>query len=608
MENHGQRWTGALWVLTLSVQVCFVILAYMQDDWERQDQREAQRQLALVVRNLERLGTWGRFSATELRRIDAADVQSELVALSGLQMLQQAGYDYELRLAEPAVRRGGKSWLSSGGALAGDALYADLVVFGGGGQLALWNYARQRESSWHFWVWWGGIFSLGLSVFAWILIDRYLKAMELSAALQLRRQAALFSAMSEAVVVLVEHEGEWLVEEVNPAAEHLFAGSEVVRGSHWRNLFSAQEGSAEKEIASGLATRAGIAEGVGSWRQANAQEDEIWLEYALLPFAAGGVVLVLRNVTERRLREEGLNLYRSVFRGSGEAILVTDRKNRIIEVNPAFCRLTGYAREHVVGLDPRVLASGKTGSDTYREMWSDLQLSGMWQGELWDRHRDGHVYPKWAVITAVHDDFGDVQHYVATFLDISERKAREERVSHQAYHDSLTGLPNRLRFNEYLAEACNAAKRNSEMLTLMFLDLDGFKSVNDRHGHAMGDVLLVEVAARLRACVRETDFVARLGGDEFVIVLPGGKRGAANERVAGKILASLSREYSLSGVRVSSTPSIGIAIYPQAGDTPEALLQQADAAMYRVKHKGKADFWVAAPIAAVEAGQGDFVL
>lgn len=593
MANYGQRWSGALWVLVLSAQLCFGVLAYVQEYREQQARQEARLQLALVVQNLEALGTWAQFAANELPGRGAARVKTELAALSGLELLRLAGYHYQLDLAGPSPEATGKAWLSSGREPASDALYAEFVVFGGGGRLALWNYVREYESLWHFLVWGGGLLALGLSVFAWYWVDRYLKAMELSAAFQLRRQAALFSAVSEAVVVLIGKNGEWLVDEVNPAGGRLFGVDETVRGAHWRTLFSARDGSVEEGVASALAGGRGVAEGLGNWSRSCDQGEEVWLEYAVLSFSEGGLLLVLRDVTERRRREEGLNLYRSVFRGSGEAILVSDRKNRIIEVNPAFCRLTGYAQEEVVGLDPCILASGKTSRDTYREMWSCLQSSGIWQGELWDRHRNGHVYPKWAVITTVHDDVGEIRHYVATFLDISERKAREEQISHQAYHDSLTGLPNRLRFNEYLADACNAARRNGETLTLMFLDLDGFKSINDRYGHAMGDALLVEVAARLRTCIRESDFVARLGGDEFVIVLPGGKTPGASERVARKILLALGQQYLLSGVHLSSTPSIGIATYPQAGDTPETLLKQADEAMYQAKHQGKAGFSVA---------------
>jgi len=280
-------------------------------------------------------------------------------------------------------------------------------------------------------------------------------------------------------------------------------------------------------------------------------------------------------------------LFGRMFEYSGEAILITDQDNRIVEINPAFTRLTGYTIDEVRGANPRILASGRTTPETYQTLWASLQSGGHWQGELWDRHKDGHIYPKWASISTILDEQGNITHYLASFTDISERKAAEERIDYLAHHDVLTGLPNRFSLENRLDQALLTARREQIQLAVMFIDLDRFKIINDTLGHHIGDLLLAEVAKRLRQCVRESDIVARIGGDEFVVVLAGMAAMADATSVANKVLYRLAEPYLIEGHTLHSSPSIGIGTFPGDGDTAEALMKAADTAMYHAKDQGR---------------------
>ncbi len=295
----------------------------------------------------------------------------------------------------------------------------------------------------------------------------------------------------------------------------------------------------------------------------------------------------LQDITELRHAEEALRLYANIFEHSGEAIMVTDHDNRIIAVNPAFTRQTGYDLAQIAGCDPSILSSGRTPRETYTAMWAALEERGYWQGELWDRNRNGTVYPKWAAISAIRDVQGRITHYIAGFTDISERKAAEERIEHLAHHDSLTGLFNRYNLEIRLSQALLSAHRDGSHLAVMFIDLDRFKVINDTLGHHIGDLLLMEVAHRLRHCVRESDIVARLGGDEFVVVLGGLATPEEASPVAAKILHTLGQPYEIGRDRLHTSPSIGISVYPEDGTDSGTLMKNADTAMYHAKEQGR---------------------
>lgn len=276
---------------------------------------------------------------------------------------------------------------------------------------------------------------------------------------------------------------------------------------------------------------------------------------------------------------------------SSEAALITDADNRIVAVNAAFCHLSGYRLDEVVGRDPSLLSSGRQSKDYYAAMWQAIRADGVWSGEIWNRHRSGSIHPLWAVVSEVRDASGELLNHVATYADIGERVEATQKLLHLAYHDPLTGLPNRLAFESQLELAIRSAERDGRQVALMLIDLDHFKTVNDTLGHPVGDELLKSVALRLRDCVRASDIVARLGGDEFVVVQPDIDSAMAAVSLAGKVRHRLAEEAHVIGPhQLFATPSIGISLYPTDGRDRETLLRNADVAMYHAKDAGRNNY------------------
>jgi diguanylate cyclase (GGDEF)-like protein/PAS domain S-box-containing protein len=302
------------------------------------------------------------------------------------------------------------------------------------------------------------------------------------------------------------------------------------------------------------------------------------------PIRSCGTVL---DVSALKTAEDRLHLYARAFEQSNEAILITDADNNIQEVNPAFSALTGYRPEEVIGRNPRVLASGHTPVSTYQNLWQSLQEKGCWAGELWDRRKDGSIYPKWAHLSMIRDSDGRVINHMASFIDISERKATEERLHHLAHHDALTGLANRLGLEFRLQQALLTAQREHQQIAALFIDMDRFKQINDTLGHHVGDLLLAEVAQRLRANARANDIIARLGGDEFVVILVGNIDRPAAIAIAAKLVERLAEPYQLDGHAVASSPSLGIALFKEHAVHATDLLKCADQAMYAAKQAGR---------------------
>lgn len=290
-----------------------------------------------------------------------------------------------------------------------------------------------------------------------------------------------------------------------------------------------------------------------------------------------------------------LHLAGHVFRSSKEGILITDAERRILAVNPAFTEISGYPPEEVIGQRPEMLSSGKHDDDFYRTMWQTIQETGSWSGEIWNRRRDGRVFPELLQITTVWSTSGDVLHYVGTFLDLTERKEAEDRIRQLAEFDPLTGLPNRSLLSDRLAQAMARAEREERLVATLVLDLDRFKNINDSLGHTVGDQLLQGVAERLLKLVRHSDTVSRLGGDEFVVVLTGLEHTAQVLPVARKILDALAAPFEIGEHEMLITPSIGIALYPDNAGDPETLLKHAEAAMYHAKNQGRNTFQFFAP-------------
>ena len=309
------------------------------------------------------------------------------------------------------------------------------------------------------------------------------------------------------------------------------------------------------------------------------------LEGQDLIFASG------RDITERKQAEETLRVAAAAFE-THEAIMITDASANIIRVNRAFQGITGYSSAEVLGKNPRMMNSGRQNKAFYAEMWQQLIHTGTWSGEIWDKRKNGQIYPKWMTVTAVKNEQQETTQYVAIFSDITTRKQVEEEIRNLAFYDALTKLPNRRLFIDRFQAALPASARHNNYGAVLFIDMDKFKTLNDTLGHDYGDLLLIEVATRTKSCVREMDTVARFGGDEFVVLIEeiSDDRDEASRKVgliAEKIREALARPYRLKEHEHHSSPSIGISLYRGNGETVDALLQHADTAMYQVKSSGR---------------------
>ncbi|WP_231371689.1 EAL domain-containing protein [Oxalobacter paraformigenes] len=288
-------------------------------------------------------------------------------------------------------------------------------------------------------------------------------------------------------------------------------------------------------------------------------------------------------------RKQQLQLSAQIFTQSNEGLMLLDSACHIVMVNKAFTTITGYSDTEALGHNPRILSSGRHDRDFYENMWNRIDKHGSWQGEIWNRRKDGTFYPEWLSIQTMRDSFGKLTHYIGLFADMTERKKTEEKVQWLAHFDALTGLPNRTLLRDRSNLAISLAQRRHEPLALMFLDLDGFKNVNDSLGHNTGDELLKQFASRLKSVVREQDTVSRQGGDEFVLVLPNTDTGGATS-IAEKLLAIAAEPYHIEPHELNLTASIGIAMYPADGIDFDTLSCSADTAMYRTKQGGRNNY------------------
>ncbi|WP_292938590.1 PAS domain S-box protein [Noviherbaspirillum sp.] len=296
---------------------------------------------------------------------------------------------------------------------------------------------------------------------------------------------------------------------------------------------------------------------------------------------------IVENITEHRRIEESMKLASLIYQSSSEGIMVTDELNRIVDVNPAFTRITGYELAEIKGRNPRLMQSGMHSTEFYQQFWNAIHGRGSWQGEIWDRRKDGQLMAKWVNVSVIRSEDGKIYRYVAQFSDITEKKRMDELIWRQANFDQLTDLPNRRLFRDRLEQEIKKANRTGMPLALLFIDLDHFKEINDTLGHDKGDILLTEASQRIRRWVRETDTLARLGGDEFTVVIPDFGNTATIERIAQHIIQELNAPFSLGSEQGRISASIGITIYPADADTLEDLLKQADRAMYLAKMRGR---------------------
>lgn len=305
---------------------------------------------------------------------------------------------------------------------------------------------------------------------------------------------------------------------------------------------------------------------------------------------ANGLVLVFRDVTERRLIEARLRQSNTVFEHAAEAIMVTDENGVISAVNQAFENITGYSQAEALGQTPALLRSGRHDADFYRRMWQEIRERQCWRGEIWNRRKNGEIFPQWGSIAAVLDSSGKIRSYVTVFSDITEAKKSEAKLKFLANHDPLTGLPNRLLLSEKLNHSLAKARETGQQLAIAFVDLDHFKIVNDTLGHLVGDLYLTAIADRIGHALRQEDTLARWGGDEFVIAIENAPDREQLAEMIHRLQNQLATPLRLEGHDVVPSASIGIAIFPDDGSDVEKLVQSADAAMYRAKETGRNRF------------------
>ena len=328
------------------------------------------------------------------------------------------------------------------------------------------------------------------------------------------------------------------------------------------------------------------------WTHKKNNNEELIVDVSLtrIPYAEGNALFCIwRDITEQKKTETTLIKLLMAVEQSPNSIIITDLDRRIEYVNQTFINITGYSKEEILGQNPRILQSGKTPKTTYEEMWSHLGKGNSWYGELINRRKDGSDFTESVAISPVRQKDGKITNYLAIKQDISERKKTEEYIAKLAHFDQLTGLPNRAMLNDRFKYASSLAQRRGENLIVIFLDLDHFKDINDTLGHSIGDLLLIEIAKRLKECAREEDTASRMGGDEFILILANTNADGAIS-VASRLINEISRPFNVGQHELITTASIGISLYPEDGESLEVLLKNADAAMYRAKQEGRNNF------------------
>lgn len=318
----------------------------------------------------------------------------------------------------------------------------------------------------------------------------------------------------------------------------------------------------------------------------SSKKDNIQLLEEALQQANRQIKLGDQAILELKKAKSNLSLYKFLFQNSSDGIIITDAHRKIIEVNPAFVEVTGYSTQEIIGKNPKILSSGKHDAAFFKAMSISIETTGSWMGEIWNRRKNGEIYPEWLKINSIVDQQGKVTHYFALFTDISGQKKVENQLINYAYHDPLTKLDNRMGCFNGIENAILSAKRNHQLIAVFFMDLDHFKQVNDQYGHRIGDYILKEVANRIRKCVREEDIVARIGGDEFVVVLKNIHNVDNAKKSALNIIAAVQKSYDIDHSHCNIGISIGISLYPDHAQQSDDLIMLADAAMYEAKKLG----------------------
>ena len=506
-----------------------------------------------------------RYLAVSLRWLD-------LHGLAGVNLIGRSHYEVfpELPAAWREYHRQ---------ALAGEAIPRD-------------EYKLRREDGIMLWVrreirqWYSGDGSIGgIIIFSEDVTEPREAALALS---ESKEQLELFVAHAPAAMAMFDTEMRYLVVSQRWVADFRMAGKDFIGRSHY-------------EIDPDIPER---------WRQIHqrclagetlhSDEDRLersdgtvqWIRWETVPWrtgdgAIGGIIIFAEDITKHRETEERLRLAASVFTNASEGILITDPNGRILEVNEMFTHITGYTREDALGQNPRILQSGVYGHDFYAGMWQSLAREGHWSGEMWNRHKNGELIAESLTIDAVRDANGNLQQYVALFSDITQLKKSAQQIEQMAHFDVLTGLPNRVLLADRLQQAMAQANRRQQSLAVAYLDLDGFKAINESHGHDIGDHLLTSLAFNMKCALREGDTLARLGVDEFVAVILDLDDRAAAATIIEQLRQAAAEPVQIGDLSLNVSASLGVTYYPQPEEAdPDLLLRQADQAMYQAKLAG----------------------
>ena len=412
-------------------------------------------------------------------------------------------------------------------------------------------------------------------------------------------RALTWSRASEAIirstdVAVVGQSLDGIITSWNPGAERMFgfSASEII-GQPITQLLPADKRGEESVILEKL--RRG--EGVGHFETLRTCKDgrTITVSVTTSPIRDSFGVLVgasniARNITEQKATTRRLQLLASVFTNTSEGILILDRYGRIVEANAAFTQIAGYSKDEVAGNDPSMFRSSRQSPEVFKSLRTSLVRRGEWKGELWSRRKDGEAYSAWLTVTKVQGSSGKVTNYVALFSDITVLRLQQEALEHGAHFDSLTDLPNRLLLSDRLHQAMTQCQRHHHPLAVLYLDLDGFKTINDQFGHEIGDELLITVAKRMRSALRDVDTLARIGGDEFVVLLTNVETIQNCVLMVNRILEACAEPVTVKGHDLKMTASIGVTLYPQDDSPADLLMRHADQAMYEAKQSGKNRF------------------
>jgi diguanylate cyclase (GGDEF)-like protein/PAS domain S-box-containing protein len=371
---------------------------------------------------------------------------------------------------------------------------------------------------------------------------------------------------------------------LNPAS-HDVLGREPpsLRGKRFIDFVHPEDRSATLAVIRTLVNPNAVAHFVNRYAY---QQSWRWIEWRAQ--RRGNLIFTAaRDITEKKQADDAQRLAASVFANSQEGIIITDADNHILNVNDAFCRITGYSRDEVLGQNPKMLSSSQHDAAFYESMWASIAAQGSWHGEIWNRRKSGEVYAEMLSIDAVADSNGQVQHYVGAFSDISYIKAHQAELERIAHYDTLTGLPNRRLLADRLTQELARTRRRERMLALCYLDLDGFKPVNDQLGHEAGDLLLIEIGQRLKSALRAGDTVARLGGDEFILLLCDLTEEQEYLPVLDRVLSTITLPLAIHQQQVRVSASIGVTLFPRDDANADLLMRHADQAMYQAKQAGK---------------------